>query len=97
MIDLCWALVSSLLTACGSAVAPNPAKAATSDDAISVLSRTLISSGQTDLILGHKIELRTSPISGKICPNHTPLGIRNQTVSQWLLRVISATLNLSAR
>ncbi len=98
-IDLCGAAISSLLTACGSAVAPNPAKAATRDAAISVLSSTLISSGQTDRILGHRIELRRpgmSPISGKVCPDHTPMGIRNQTVRQLLLRVISTALNLFA-
>jgi hypothetical protein len=54
--DLCAALSNSVLTACGSAVAANPANAATSEAAISVLSGTLSSNGQTDRILGNRIE-----------------------------------------
>jgi hypothetical protein len=52
----CGELINSVLTACGNAEAANPAKAATSEDAISVLSSTLSSNGQTDLILGQRIE-----------------------------------------
>jgi hypothetical protein len=60
----CAEPASSALTACGRAAAENPAKAATSDAAISVLSSTLSSSGQTDHILGHRIELRALSTGG---------------------------------